>query len=99
LLFEDKIQDLETAKENAILQNKIRPTKPIVKTTFKPRSKVINTSSNNISGSQNLSNVVGNTSGNNNNIPKFNDIKSNRLDLNKLNSNKDNIINNGKFMN
>ena len=36
-LVEDKIQDLETVKENA--NSKVRPSKPQVKQSFKPREK------------------------------------------------------------
>lgn len=63
-LVEDKIQDLESAKENINMPSKIRPIKPSAKTSFKPREKksimnsfntpgVNNQQNNNIVGSNN----------------------------------------------
>lgn len=85
-LYEDKAQDLETAKENINLLNnnnlnKVRPAKPAVKTTFKPRTKIVNNSSNTnniISSHHNNSNVVGNS-----NFNKVNESKSNRHESNE----------------
>jgi hypothetical protein len=65
-LVEDKIQDLQTAKENVSNQNKVvRPTKPSAKTSFKPREKKITSEpkvyyvNNNLSSNQNHNNSSG----------------------------------------
>lgn len=91
LLIEDKVQDLESAKEGMQLENnRVRPVKPQVKTSFKPRTKSTAISSNNIN--PNINQVHG--SSNSSNIK---DLKSNRLEMNKIQSSKDNNLN-GKFI-
>lgn len=65
-LVEDKIQDLNIGKDNRNNGNKVRPTKPSAKTSFKPREKkIINNNSNNNINNNNISN---NSNVNNNNI-------------------------------
>lgn len=71
-LVEDKIQDLQTAKDN-LNNNKVRPVKPSVRTSFKPREKKIineNKSNNNINNTG-----VANNSGINNQNNNMQNIK------------------------
>lgn len=79
------------------MQNKIiRPVKPVGKTSFKPRQKVINTSSNNIGNKAQNNSVSGNNLISSSNNTKLLDAKTNRLEMNKMHSNKENAVNNGK---
>jgi len=84
-LVEDKIQDLETAKEN--VHNKVRPVKPSVKTSFKPREKKSVTPNNlnianNIPGSSNQPKEINSNRFQANFNPK-NNIKEGNINPNK----------------
>ena len=105
-LVEDKIQDLQTAKENVSNQNKVvRPSKPTVKTTFKPREKKITSepkvynANNNLSSNQNNTGVNNsvNTShqqgnyGNNNNQQRGNNLYNKPANKENFNPNKEGL--------
>ena len=65
-LVEDKIQDLQTAKENVSNQNKVvRPTKTSAKTSFKPREKKISSEPKTYNVNNNLSSNQPQTNNNN----------------------------------
>jgi hypothetical protein len=109
-LVEDKIQDLESAKDNINMPNKVRPIKPSAKTSFKPREKKsvmnnfntpgVNNQSNNIVVSSNNQQV--NNSNNNkyqlNFNPKTKENVNSNFENNKVSNNPNKEGLSGKFL-